>query len=279
MKGSIVILAKTDSDTMFQMTKNCINSLYATCPEIKLEVIIVESNGSHLVQGFVYPSAVKMVIPDEIFNFHKFLNIGIAASSGDFIALCNNDLIFQNNWFDEILKVSEKHPNILSFSPSGEPCSVAQEGTFVIGYRVMQQLMGWCFVVKKEIFETIGKLDETFDFYYADNDYGMTLRYHNIPHALVYSSYVEHLERKSVPKITNTSQQEKAFVKNYKIPKYLKERKYDWVFDSEKYLSGILKYHNKWGSPDFLYRKNLIADFFTAHNLGYLNRFFLKIKL
>lgn len=278
MKLTVVILARTDSAQMFEMTSNCVRSLLDSEPQTAMEVIIVESNKQYNVSGFDYPQQVKVIVPQEPFNFHRFLNIGIEAASGDFIALCNNDLIFHPNWFRAILNISEQHPDMLSFSPRGIPCAESDKEKFTIGYRVMQQLMGWCFVVKREIFQTIGKLDETFDFYYADNDYGMTLRYFNIKHALVFGSYVEHLERKSEPKIIQATVAEKAFVKKYSIPKYLKNPKYDWVFESERYLSGILNYHNKWGSPDLLYRKNKIADFLTKYQLGSLNRFFIKIK-
>lgn len=278
IKLSVVILAKTDRQEFFDMTMVCVNSLMTSEKEIAMEVIIVESNKNYHESGFQYPDFVRIIIPEADFNFHAFLNIGIAATTGDFIALCNNDLVFHENWFGEMLKVSEKHPEILSFSPSGKPCPESKRGQFQIGYRVMQQLMGWCFVVKKEIFKTIGPLDETFDFYYADNDYGMTLRYHNIPHVLVYGSYVEHLERKSVPRITNASAEDKAFVKNYNIPDYLRHDYYKWVFESEKYLSGILKYHNKWGSPAWLHRKNKLSDLLIRFRLGYFNRFFIKIR-
>ena len=255
----------------------CINSFIESETEISSEIIIIESNKNYLQSQFQYPDFVKVIIPNEIFNFHHFLNIGISAAIGDFIALCNNDLIFHKDWFSEIIKVSIKNPKILSFSPNGTICDENQIDTFLLGYRVMIHIKGWCIVVKKEIFKIIGKLDETFDFYYADNDYAMTLKYHNIKHALVYNSYVEHLEKK--PQIENQNNYiEQEFVKNYEIPKYLDKDKYKWFFKSEKSLSGIIKFHNKWGAPNFLYRKNKIADIFFANNLGYFVKFFIKIK-
>ncbi|MFT3795423.1 glycosyltransferase family 2 protein [Flavobacterium sp.] len=278
MRLSVVILAKTDTKALYEMTMRCIRTLQESEAQTDLEIILIESNKTYRESGFGYPAEVKVMVPQEAFNFHRFLNIGIEQSTGDYIALCNNDLVFHDNWFGEIYKVAQQHPDILSFSPSGIYHQGHQPGAFAIGYRVMIHLMGWCFVVKKEIFDRIGPLDETFDFYYADNDYGMTLRYLNIKHAIVYNSYVEHLERKSVPKVSNTQPEQQAFVKNYKIPKYLKHPNYAWVFDSEKYLSGILKYHNKWGSPRFLLRKNKLADLLIRNHLGFLNRFFLKIR-
>ena len=106
----------------------------------------------------------------------------------------------------------------------------------------------------------------------------MTLKYYNIKHALVYNSYVEHLEKKStvIEKLNDFDQE---FSKKYQIPEYLKKEQYAWVFESEKYLSSIIKYHNKWGNPDWLYRKNKLADFFLKYKLGFFVKFFIKLKI
>jgi GT2 family glycosyltransferase len=277
MELSVVILAKTDTPASHEMTMACIDSLMASEPQFHMQVMVVESNRNFYNSGFVFPDFVKVIIPESDFNFHKFLNIGIAASTGNFIALCNNDLIFHRDWFSEIYKVAQKHPGIGSFSPSGIPCDNSQKGTFELGYRVMIHIKGWCIVAKKEVFQKTGPLDEKFTFYYADNDYGMTLKSHNIPHALVYCSYVEHLERKRIPKTGNGLANE--FLKKYRLPDYFKhEENYHWMLDDEMALQGFLAYHDKWGAPRFLYRKNKLADFLIRYNLGRLVRFFIKIK-
>ena len=278
MKFTAVILAKTDSEASHTMTLNCINSLIASEPQLPMEVIVVESNKQFHRSGFAFPDFVNVIVPEAEFNFHKFLNIGIIASKGDFIALCNNDLIFGKQWFSAIQKVSEAHSDIVSFSPSGT-YNPSPDKAFELGYRVMIHLMGWCFVVKREIFTTIGLLDETFDFYYADNDYGMTLKYHNLKHAIVYGSHVEHLEKPSDAKKKAYAVDPKTFLHRYKIPTYVyKHHQSEAVLGNEKSLRGFIAYHNKWGSPAWLWRKNRLADILIKNNLGFLVRFFLKIK-
>ena len=277
MKLSAIILSRTDTQELFEMTKICIQSLLDSETEIDFEVIIVESNKQYLESGFQYNDFAKVIVPHEKFNFHQFLNIGIASATGDFMALCNNDLIFHKGWFSEILKVSEKHKDILSFSPSEEQGADTVKD-FLIGYKVKQQLKGWCIVVKKELFKKIGPLDETFSFYYADNDYGMTLKYHNLKHALVYQSYVEHLEKKSTQAATPNQELKQRLIEKHKVPKYLLEAQYDYIFGSESILLDFLKFHHKWGSPKIIYRKNRIADLLLKYKLGFFNRFFLKIN-
>ncbi|HEU4497103.1 MAG TPA: glycosyltransferase [Flavobacterium sp.] len=269
---SVILLSKTDSQPLFQMTLECINSIAASEIKGNFEIIIIESNKNFLESGFRYPDFVNVIIPEEKFNFHKFLNIGISNSKGDFIALCNNDLIFKPNWFNEIEQISKRYPSVLSFSPTQE-CYAEGNKKVEFGYKVRRHIQGWCIVVKKEIFNKIGLLDETFDFYFADNDYALTLKYHNLRHALVLSSQVLHLEKKS----TSLAAEDKSFQKKYKIPKYLYGEKYKYILDREINLSGFLKYHQKWGPPKLLYRKNKLADIFIKYGLGFAVRFFLKI--
>lgn len=275
MKLSIIILSMTTTEELFKISSNCIESLMASESNIEMEVILVESNKNFLTSGFVYPDFVKVIIPSDNFNFHKFLNIGIKDATGDYIALCNNDLLFQKNWFSEILKIGKNNSEIMSFSPTEHTLNTNFKTNFEIGYKIKTQVKGWCIVVKKELFNKIGLLDETFDFYYADNDYAMTLKSKNIKHALVYKSYVIHLEKKSSDKIVNSKSIKLEVLSKYDIPKYLSDKKYSWVFNNEKNLSGFLKFYNKWGPPKFLYRKNKIADILIKKNLGCLNRFIL----
>lgn len=269
----------TNTKELFDMTSDCINSLIASDTAVEKEIIIVESNKMYSDSGYSYPENVKVIIPESDFNFHKFLNIGIKASTGNYIALCNNDLIFSNNWFSAILNIVNKNKKILSFSPSGNEPAKIEEKEFLIGYKVRTHINGWCLVVKKELFDKIGFLDEKFDFYYADNDYAMTLKRHNVKHALVCNSYVAHLEKKSTKKPERILNDKKEFLKHYKIPNYLWRDEYKWVLETEKNLSGFLKFHDKWGSPVLYYRKNKISDILIRYKLGVLNWFVLGFKI
>lgn len=281
MNLSVIILAMTTTKELFSMTSNCINSLLDSEQNIDMEILVIESNKEYFRSDFKYPDFVNVIIPDEDFNFHKFLNIGIKASKGDFVALCNNDLIFYKNWFSEILKVQAENPSIKSFSPSGKIDDFAFSKPFEIGYKVRTHIMGWCIVAKREVFLRIGYLDETFDFNYADNDYAMTLKCQNIKHAIVFSSKVEHLERnKRKEKEEDIGKGYKKLIESVKfdnivLPKYVFLEENKWVLQDRKGLVDFVKFHKKWGNPKKLHRKNKIADLFIRFKLGNMN-FFLK---
>jgi len=281
MKLSVIILSYTTTEGLFEMTSDCINSLVESETTTDFEVILVESNKDYNNSGFVYPDFVKVIVPNSDFNFHMFLNIGIKESKGEFVALCNNDLIFYKNWFTEILKISEKEPNIKSFSPSGKIDDFNFDKEFELGYKVRTHVLGWCLVVYKEVLEKIGYLDEKFSFGYADNDYAMTLKKFNIKHALVNSAKVEHLEReKSNENRKGLSQGYKKFQDNItlnlnKLPDYVFKKGNEYLLEDKKVLDDFLKYHTKWGSPDLLRRKNKIADLCIEYHIGFLNKIIL----
>lgn len=278
MKLSAIILAMTTTKELFDMTSNCINSLVNSENEIELEIVIVESNKNYLNSGFKYPDNIKVIVPECDFNFHKFLNIGIKVSKGEYIALCNNDLIFCKDWFSEILKIKMMNPSIKSFSPSENIGDYSFTKGFELGYKIRKHLMGWCIVANREVFPKIGFLDETFDFYYADNDYAMTLKIKNVKHALVFNSHVIHLEKKSSFNNGNYIDNKEIFLEKYKIPSYLLNGQYEWILDNERNLSGFLKFYTKWGPPNLVYRKNKIADILIKYELGYFVKFLFKIN-
>jgi GT2 family glycosyltransferase len=270
-KLSVVILSKTINNSIFEMTKSCFSTLLGSENEnenLEIEIILIESNKDYKKNGFFYDDNIKIIIPDFAFNFHKFLNIGVSAASGEYIALCNNDLIFNRNWFTEMLKVKASNPEIESFSPYDESTNrlsknVILTHNFIKGYELQKQMTGWCFVVENKIFKKIGKFDEVFNFYYADNDYAMCLIKHNITHALVCKSHVIHLRGKVTEEVVKT---DFDFIKSFqfdkkKIPKYVINENLLQILNDEKMIDGVIKFHQKWGHRKAIKVKLLIIEY------------------
>ncbi len=277
IKLSVVILSMTKSAELHRMTMRCIESLIMSEKDISKEIILIESNKKYYSSGLIYPDIVKVIIPEADFNFHKFLNIGIKASVGEFIALCNNDLIFHKNWFKEILRVKDGNRSIMSFSPNELQNDLSNSKSFEIGFKVQSHVKGWCLVAHHSVFPRIGYLDELFDFYYADNDYSMSLKCHNIKHAVVYNSYVEHLEKQTSADIL-LAENNHDFLDKYRIPHYLYATNYRHVLSNEKGLEGFLKFYSKWGDPKWVFRKNKIAEVLFKFNLGYFANLLYRRK-
>lgn len=278
MELSVIFLSYTKSDGIFEMTKNAIDSLLKSeSKEIKFEIIIVESNPL-FHEKYQFDPQVKIIIPEVKFNFHQFLNIGIKEAKYNEVALCNNDVIFHPFWYSEILKIKKSNTEIRSFSPC-ELNENNQNLEFEMGYDVRTHIKGWCIVTDKETISKIGYLDEKFDFYYADDDYSMTMKKFNIKHARVFKSKVEHLAGQNTD--LNKKENDLEFDSNVKLtglPKYLFEDNYKWILKNKKLLDGHLKFHEKWGNRKMISIKNKVFKLLQNIKLGFLSYYLFWTK-
>jgi GT2 family glycosyltransferase len=201
-----IVLSKTGSLNHYGISCRTINSLQAS-REWGGKTIVVESmTESHLQEnGFIYNNC-DIIFPEMEFNYNKFLNIGIKASTADWVLLCNNDIYFYKNWLVEMKKAIFDYKDIKSFSPISPTWHLHQglESGCIVGYEVSKHICGWCILVRKDVVESCDLFDENFKFWYQDNDYSLTLKKNNIKHGLVTSSRVEHYISKSYDLLGDT---------------------------------------------------------------------------
>jgi GT2 family glycosyltransferase len=199
VKIDIIILSYAKTSEFKQTTLNCIESLLSSenSEDIVFETLVIESNKA--LYPFQYPGS-KTIYPDAAFGYNKYMNIGIEMTNNIYVCLCNNDLIFHKGWASEILKTFDECPEIESANPFCDNFNYDER--IINGKNVIRRdqnlningiLTGWCIFVKRRLFNKIGMLDEQFVFWYADNDYDLTLRKFHVVHALVKSSVVTHL--------------------------------------------------------------------------------------
>jgi GT2 family glycosyltransferase len=258
------------------MNLDCFNTFIESADKanVDFEILLVESNKDSL---YKYPiDQVSIITPKSDFNFHKFLNIGVEQAKGDYLILSNNDVVFDVNWLIEINKVIADNPNILSFSPldpkaNKTPKVTLENNSYILGYQIQKHITGWCIITHKKVFNSIQKLDERFEFYYADNDYAMQLQKYNIKHALVTNAIVHHLH--------GQSSKSQASQENFKLPKktpaYILKENWTWVLGNEKMVNGLIVFHDKWGGRKIIKVKLYIAKVLAKIGLGYFNRFII----
>ncbi len=194
-----IILSKTIDLERYGLTCRALNSLRAS-DGWDGNIIIVESMPRQHIRenGFIYNNC-EVVFPESDFNYNKFLNIGISASKADWVLICNNDLYFYKNWFNEIKRVIYKNNTVESFSPVSPTWHLHQDliNDCEIGYQVSKHVCGWCILVKRSVIDNCELFDEQFKFWYQDNDYAQTLEKNNILHGVVKNSRVQHFVSKS----------------------------------------------------------------------------------
>lgn len=198
MEVDVIILSLCKDKEIYQMNLNCIESLITSEKNHYFNIMLIESNKDFDKLGFSYNHPnVKIITPEEAFNYNAFLNIGIAKAKSEFIVAANNDLIFKENWFSEILKAQENFPELHSFCPydPDNEAALADNHTneVLFGYRLRKEMVGWCIVFDRRVLEVMPQFDEDFSYYFQDNDYANEMRKSNMLHGRVMSSHVVHL--------------------------------------------------------------------------------------
>jgi len=192
----IVILSYAQSEKLKCVTETCISSLRASEDprKIKFNIVVVESAKELAPFQYRY---TQTLYPEGEFGYNKFLNTGIEFTDSKYICLCHNDLTFNRGWATEMLKAFNRYYDLSSASPI---CSKhhpkmgfqLNNGDYC-GYRNRYEVAGWCLFLKRDLFRIIGKLDENYKFWCADNDFANTLAASKLGHALVSSSIVDHM--------------------------------------------------------------------------------------
>lgn len=199
----IIILSYAQDEDLKMTTINCIKSLAESeDPELIIfNIIVMESQKD--MNNYQYELTTTLY-PDEKFGYHKYLNIGIKYTSNSYICICNNDLIFHQGWATEILQPFINYTDVWSASPV---CSIFHPTIGIelnsglrLGYRIRNEVAGWCIFFRRELLKYIGQLDPNYEFWCADNDYTNTLWVLGFNHVLVTSSIVDHLENKTLNK-------------------------------------------------------------------------------
>lgn len=282
-KLSVIILSYALDDEVYQMNTRCLDSLFASeqWTEGELEVLLMESNRTATYQ---YDARVRIMIPEEKFGFHRFFNIGMDHTTGEFIAFCNNDILFQPNWWTAIKRIKEQHPKFMCFSPLDRSYPMMTEEQmpstkdYYIGWENKRHFAAWCFVWERKVFDVMGKFDEIFDFYSADDDELQTMHYYGIPNVLVTSSEVKHLSQI----VTN-----KVGVDKYRITDYEKyplseqeiKRGYTWLWDDVRFYLAHRRFENKWGNEWMRKRVNRLLDKYEFLNINIVTKFLYNKKV
>lgn len=206
----IIILSYAHSDELKKITQNCIGSLIISesSSEIRFNIVVIESEKS--LNSFQYENTTTLY-PETEFGYHRYMNIGIQLTSSPYVCICNNDLIFHENWATNMLNAFNRY-GLVSGSPA---CGIYHpgagfplDGNVHLGYRVRFEIAGWCLFFKRDILKLTGLLDPNLRFWFADNDYANTLWFLKLRHGLVTSSRVDHLESQTINGQTSERRQE-----------------------------------------------------------------------
>lgn len=194
MRSDVIIISNCKNDYLENITTTCLKSLLSSESNNDFNVIVIEGNEDKNHKN------CKTLHPKIPFNYNAYVNLGLENCKSEFISFCNNDLIFQPNWFGSHLNVFNSKLDISSLCPKCpnfkdkpyEPHIGFNKGIYV-GQKTRYELVGWCITARKKVFDKIGKLKTLVNFWCSDDIYGLQLKQNGLTHALNSDSIVQHL--------------------------------------------------------------------------------------
>jgi len=194
---------------------NCLESIYRNCGNLAVEIIVTDNNSTDRSVEFIrkkYPK-VTLITSKENLGFARGTNVGLSRSKGDFVLLLNPDTILFPNTLPYMINFLKSHKEAGAVGCKeigaegeskryGSPQHMPRIWTepfeaFGLSYRFpdnrifgfqkmgywhhnrlskVEVLGGFCLMIKREVIEKIGFMDEEFWMYGDDYDYCNRIR-------------------------------------------------------------------------------------------------------
>ena len=106
----------------FELTCNCLKSIYDKTKEIIFEIILVDNASAEcdpILFTNIFPE-ITLIQSEKNLGFSKGNNLGIEKAKGDYILLLNSDTLLKNNALKYGLDFLQKHTNTAVVSSSLE---------------------------------------------------------------------------------------------------------------------------------------------------------------
>ncbi|WP_273226425.1 glycosyltransferase [Geosporobacter ferrireducens] len=217
MKTSIVLL----TFNQLSYTKLCIDSIRKYTDEGTYEIIVVDNHSTDgTVEWLKEQKDIRAVFNNENLGFPKGCNQGIKIAQGDSILLLNNDVIVTPNWLSNLSTCLYSAEDIGAVGAVTNSCSNYQ--TIPIPYKTIAEivpfaqknnisnsalweersrLIGFCLLIKREVVEKIGLLDEQFSpGNFEDDDYCYRIRKAGYRLMLCKDAFIHHFGSASFSK-------------------------------------------------------------------------------
>ncbi|GIX57042.1 MULTISPECIES: glycosyltransferase [Bacillus cereus group] len=241
MKTSIIILTRNK----FEYTKLCIESVRKYTQKDAYELIVVDNYSTDETREWLKEQVdVKVIYNSENVGFPKGCNQGIAIAEGENILLLNNDVIVTENWLDNLIMALYSCNDVGAVGPVTNNCSyyqavrvdynsIEEMHFYAKGHNISNELLweerlkliGFCMLIKKEVVDKIGLLDERFTpGNFEDDDYSFRMRAQGYKTLLCKDTFIHHFG--SVSFKDDTSEYSDLLQKN--------EKKFEekWGFNS-----------------------------------------------
>lgn len=158
------------------LTRSCLESI-CRLTRTPYRLIIIDNASDagtkKMLSDFAVSHAnVTLCVNTENVGWVKAVNQGIGQSSAAYVCIMNNDTVVEtDDWLGKLIGIAGSEADIGLVNPSFDS---ALEGRSLAPYIEVDFCRGYCIVVKREVLNRIGGLDEAYGLgYYDDDDFSV----------------------------------------------------------------------------------------------------------
>ncbi|MDD5423586.1 MAG: glycosyltransferase family 2 protein [Candidatus Omnitrophica bacterium] len=239
-----------------EMTRECVESIqkHAGYP---FRLIIIDNGSETATKSYLDSLCAKketeitLVRNPENLGFVKAVNQGLKLSDSRYACLMNNDTIATAGWLKEMVDVAGSDPAIGLVNPSSNTSGqFPPDGKGIEEYAVslkefrgqtqeLYNCRGFCMLLKREVVEKVGLLDEEYGIgYFEETDYCRRAHGAGFSAVRAKAAYVYHRERATFDKLKDTKALFKAN-ENIFFKKWGRPVKLAYLADSVSYADKI----------------------------------------
>jgi polysaccharide pyruvyl transferase CsaB len=217
-KASIVVVTYNN----LALNRLCLESLYGRTEWPTFEVIVVDNASQDGTPEYLreaqrrYPN-LSVVCNDTNRGFAAANNQGLKLATGDVLVLLNNDTVVTRGWLTTLRRHLAAQPKLGLIGPVTN--AISNEAKIEVGYDAIEDLPTWaeqftrendghlfaipmlamfCLAIKREVYETVGALDERFGVgMFEDDDYNRRARAKGWEIRCARDAYVHHWQKAS----------------------------------------------------------------------------------
>jgi GT2 family glycosyltransferase len=184
MKDLSIIILNMNNRPMLE---KCLASIQQNTRQISYEIIVVDnasSDGSQKMVKDKFPQ-VKLIANQENLGFSKANNQGLGIYNARYAMLLNDDTEVKDRALDQLVKFMDQHPQAGACGPRllNTDGSIQRQGG-LLGKRFwlankplpVDLVIGAALLVRKEVIDQVGLMDENLFFYNDDLDWCLSIR-------------------------------------------------------------------------------------------------------
>lgn len=209
------------------LLRSCVEAIKAWT-DTPYEIIVVDNASTDGTADYCRKEEIAFISLPENLGFPKACNLGLQLASGDEVLLLNNDVVVSTGWLSNLKaalysaadigivgpvtnyasgrqQVKTEYQGLEEFHTVARQANISDPRKWI----PVRRLVGLCFLLKREVLESVGLLDERFSpGHYEDDDYCYRARLQGYRMLIAGDCLVHHEGSASFKKEFNHSLQE-----------------------------------------------------------------------